>query len=105
MAGGVVIPSISLRDLTVANPMISNLTLLANTEIQVTFPTTVKRFLIRTRTSCTLKLATTAGASSTEYLTIPAGCNLTQEALSPSAQFIFYINASRDTILEVLAWT
>ena len=105
MAGGVVIPSISLRDLTVANPAISNLTLLANIEIQVTFPTTVKRFLVRARTPCTLKLATTAGASTTEYLTIPAGCNLTQDSLASNTQFVFYINASRDTILEVLAWT
>ena len=93
------------QNLVGKTPYIYNKTLtLANTEYSQALPTNTKRFTLQARTSVDVKLAFTAEASGTTYVTVKAGASYSEEGLDSSSKTVYMQTASAGTVIELIAW-
>lgn len=91
---------------TVSTPTITNISIpLANTEQSFTFPIGTKRFAVKIRASAKLKIAYISGASGTNYIFIPIGCEYTEDNLDLTVGLPMYFQCeSAGEILEIITW-
>jgi len=85
-------------------PTVASLTLtLANTEYGYKLPVGTTAFTIQARTSADVKMATTALASGTTYMTVKAGASYSQDSLTTEAN-LYFQTASAGTVMEIISW-
>lgn len=86
-------------------PLIYNVTVpLASTEVSQTLSAGVKRFAIRVRGKSKLQLGFNLGDSSTNYITIPAGCTYCEDELNFSGT-LYFQTSSASQVVEIIEWT
>lgn len=103
MASGTIFPSSSSRELLVKSPTITNLPITTpNVEQQFDLPTNVRKFTLKCRTGATIKLAFNAGESSTNFITIPPTCIMSEENFDLPISFYFQLD--RNDVVEILTW-
>jgi len=89
-------------------PSIQNVTILtANIENMIVLPLNTKRFQIRVRDSIAkLQLAYVLGDSSLNYITVPRGCNYSEENLNlTTLSRVLYLQSNKNnTIIECVVW-
>lgn len=90
----------------VLEPHIQNIEALdANTEYQFMFPANTRKFLLRVRDGDSkLQLSWAEGESATNFLTVPAGCNYSEE-VNISALRLYFQTSKPNKIIELLFWT
>lgn len=87
------------------SPTILNISATTLGEYTISIPAQTKRVLIKTRKSSTFHLAFVAGQTSTNYLTINAGCTYEEQGISLAALTSFYVSPQKpNEIIEVLYW-
>lgn len=90
------------------SPTILNVTIpTANVENSIVLPLQTKKFQIKTRgASSDLQLAFTVGNSSTNFITIPRGCNYSENDLSLTtlSRVLYIRSAISNIVLECIAW-
>lgn len=89
------------------SPFISNISAaLAGIEYLHTFPSTTKRYLIRTRNSSAFKIAFVSGDTLTgNHVNIRAGCVYTEAAINTNLPLNIYIQTTKvNEIIEILYW-
>jgi DNA-binding beta-propeller fold protein YncE len=91
-----------------ATPSIQNVTILtANIENMIVLPLNTKRFQIRVRDAVAkIQLAYTMGDSSVNYITIPRGCNYSEQDLNlTTLNRVLYIQSNKNNIIiECMVW-
>lgn len=88
-------------------PFISNITaVLSGIEYLHTFPSTTKRYLIRTRKSSAFKIAFVSGDTLTgNHVNIRAGCYYTEQVVNTNLPLNIYIQTTKvNEIIEILYW-
>lgn len=88
----------------VSSPQITEVPLLlASTEYSIVFPAGTKRYLIKLRDSgVELKLRYISGG---DYLTIPRGCNYSEDEISAATLTIYVESVSSSQIVELVTWS
>lgn len=86
-------------------PSIQNI-LIPNKDIEqtLTLPNATKSYIIRSRLNGKLRLAFSAGETSTNYLTIPAGSSYKDENFY-SSQAIYFRSTKDNDVLELVVYT
>jgi hypothetical protein len=88
-----------------ANPTVTNVALVANTETSISLPANTKQYLLKLRdATAPLQVAFISGQSSTTYLTVPRGTFYADSGLQTSVTIYCQTPASGQT-LELLTWT
>jgi hypothetical protein len=103
MASGVVIPGSSSRELLAKDPAVYNIPVVANTENSYTFPSSIRRFLIKVRSGSKLQITFTALASNTTYFTLAPGAVYAEENLDKECTVFF--QAPQADVVEILTWS
>lgn len=89
-------------------PNIQNVTIpTANVENAIVLPLETKHFQIKVRGSGTnLQLAFVVGESNTRFITIPRGCNYSENDLSLTtlSRVLYIRSASPNIVLECITW-
>ena len=89
-------------------PEIQNITInSANTEQSITLPQGCKQYTLRVRNnSAKLQLAFNAGQSNSSFLTIPRGCNYSQNFVELTTAYShLYIQSNKDNVtVECISW-
>ena len=99
-------PVINLSQLTVTNPTITNVTLgSAGTEQSIALPANSKRLYLKTPEDAKLQFTYSAGQSGTSYITIPMGCNYTEQNIDRPSTTVYLQSNKTGTIVQVLSWT
>jgi hypothetical protein len=103
MATGVVLPSSSVRELLVKNPVVTNVNVpTPNTEQTVSLAGTIRRITIKARGTAKLQIAFVATESATNYITVPPGAIFTEENFEAPTQLFF--QADKIDTVEILTW-
>lgn len=87
-------------------PFIANAAIVAaNIEQSLALPTSVRRFLIRTRgTVGDLRIAFTSGGTTTSWITVRAGTFFTESDISVSSLTLYFQSPTVGDIVEVISW-
>jgi hypothetical protein len=101
-----------LLDVSVGNngiaglPTVYNVSMpLAATEYTFTFPSGTKKFSLKTRVTSNLQYTFQSGQSGTTFVTIPPGCNYSEENLSLSTSLSIYFQSNKPSnTLELTLW-
>lgn len=103
-SSGTITGSVNLKQ--VKNPALSNISIpLANTEVTIVIPAATVRFMIKARGS-KIQFAYTAGNSGTTFVTVPAGCNYSEDLINDTASLTLYVQSTlAGEIVELLTWT
>jgi hypothetical protein len=104
MATGIVLPSLSTRDLTANSPYIITFSIpIADTEYSFILPATVRGFSFRCRNGSKVKYGYVSGG---DYRTLLPGCTYhTDIVLNRTASLTIYVSSSIPSILEIEYWT
>ena len=87
------------------NPIIYNVTAVtAGTEYSQALSVGAKKFMIRCRDICNLKLAFTSGDSLINWVTISRGCVFSEENIKLNGSLFFTADKS-NVVVEILEWT
>lgn len=99
--------SISVTVNGVLTPTITNISIpLLGVEQSHTFSSTTKRFSIKLRDTASLKYSYTLGQSGTNYVTVPVGCELTEDNLALAGSLTIYFQTNKNSqTLEIKSWT
>jgi hypothetical protein len=91
----------------VSTPVIVNtLALNANSEYALELPANTRRFSIRIRETASLRLAFIANSTTTNYVSLSAGCSYNEEGLILAAPLNIYVSTPRaNSTIELLYWT
>lgn len=103
MTSGVVIPGSSSRDLLGKDPKVFNIPIVQNVEGSYTFPSNIRRVLLKVRNSSKLQVAFTPTESASIFFTLHPGAVFEQENLDQS--FTIYFQASQADVVEILTWS
>jgi len=99
-----IIATIRAKIVTPEIPTIYNVMVpFANTEMTQTLSPATKRFTIKARESCVLRLAYNLGESDTTYLTIPRGAVLTEDNMTFTGDLYFQSDRGGVTV-EIVEW-
>jgi hypothetical protein len=90
----------------VATPTIINLEMtLADTEYNVIIPEEAKRFYLRTRQGCLLRVAYASGETASNYVTIQYGAGYSEEGLSLTGALTLYLRGNKAAVvIEIVYW-
>lgn len=104
---GVAAPAATNADLLVTAPTIVNQTLLlADTEYSIVIPEGAKRFQIRTRQDCILRVAYVSGGTASLYRTVGYGNQYEEGGLSLSGGLTVYLRPNKGSVdIELTYWS
>lgn len=106
---GVVGSAISGGKVTIAgstSTKIYNLSMpLASTEYSQLLSSDVLRITVKLRGMANLRVAFISGETSTNYITIPAGCSWEETDLRLASSTIYFMADQASQTLEILEWT
>ena len=86
------------------SPLIHNVSApLAATEYSQALQSKTKKVLIRCRGNATMNVAFSNGQTSVEWLTVPPGCNYTEELIEFTGSIYFQTNKINQ-IIEIVEW-
>lgn len=103
-AGGGGVP-VSASIVGAASGLVSNVAMTtADTEYSFVLPEGTKKFTLKLRDYADLKIALTAAASGTTYLTVPRGVTYSEDALTTVGTTLYFQSPQASQVLEIITW-
>lgn len=106
-------PAVILIDLSVGHAQVAmptaagvaNITLTsANTEYSFALPQGTGSFTVKSRSSASFQMSYTAGASGTNYFTVPSGSSYYETNVSAYGMSLYFQSANAGQIIEIVYW-
>ena len=97
---------LTFSDVPLTTPTVYNFTaILADTEYSQALPSNTRRFLIRSRINCFLRVAFNSGETSTNYIEMGPGTSYKESGLDLTSSTIYFRSNVSNSIVEIVAWT